>query len=59
MQSCDFFGMILSPPLVLADTLWVYQLQEKSENILHNYVHSQESIYQKLASEGYILAQKL
>ena len=27
---------------VLTVTLWVYQLQEKSENIPYNYVHSEE-----------------
>ena len=43
MQSRDSFGM----QLMLAVTLWVYQLLEKSENIPYNYVHSQERSYKK------------
>ena len=53
MQLRDSFGIvILSSQHVLAVTLWVYQLQEKSENIPYSYVHSEESSRQKLASKG-------
>ena len=52
------FGLIPSLQLVLVVTLWVYQLQEKSENIPYNYVHSKDSICKKLASEHKISAQE-